>query len=75
MGARSTGSHSATTKADGHLLEYFRSDMDVGGGASNTQKQFSASGGTKTTDGSYTVHTFLASGYLVVEGPPSGKTG
>ena len=31
MGARSTGSHPTTTKADGHLLEYFRSDMGAGG--------------------------------------------
>ena len=33
MGVKSTGSHPTTTKADGHLLEYLRSDMSVGGGA------------------------------------------
>ena len=34
MGARSTGSHPTTTKADGHLLEYFRQTFGAGGGAS-----------------------------------------
>ena len=33
MGARSTGSHPTTTKADGHLLEYFRQNFGAGGGA------------------------------------------
>ena len=36
MGVRSTGSqHSTTTKADGHLLEYFRQNFGAGGGANN----------------------------------------
>ena len=35
MGVRSTGSqHPTTTQADGHLLEYFRQNFGVGGGAS-----------------------------------------
>ena len=34
MGARSTGSHPTTTKADGHLLEYFRQNFTEGGGGS-----------------------------------------
>ena len=32
MGARSTSSHPTTTKADGHLLEYFRQNFGTGGG-------------------------------------------
>ena len=32
MGARSTNSHPTTTKADGHLLEYFRQNFGAGGG-------------------------------------------
>ena len=35
MGARSTGSHPTTTKADGHLLEYFRQNFGVGGGGNS----------------------------------------
>ena len=35
MGARSTGSHPTTTKADGHLLEYFRQTFGTGGGGTN----------------------------------------
>ena len=35
MGARSTGSHPTTTKADGHLLEYFRQTFGAGGGGTN----------------------------------------
>ena len=35
MGARSTGSHPTTTKADGHLLEYFRQNFGAGGGGTN----------------------------------------
>ena len=33
MGVRSTGSHPNTTKADGHLLEYFRNTFVEGGGS------------------------------------------
>ena len=32
MGVKSTGSHPTTTKADGHLLEYFRQNFSAGGG-------------------------------------------
>mgnify|MGYP006908274283 CR=1 FL=1 len=35
MGVRSTGSHPTTTKADGHLLEYFRQNFGAGGGGTN----------------------------------------
>ena len=35
MGARSTGNHPTTTKADGHLLEYFRQTFGAGGGGTN----------------------------------------
>ena len=35
MGARSTGSHPNATKADGHLLEYFRQNFTAGGGGTN----------------------------------------
>ena len=35
MGAKSTGSHPTTTKADGHLLEYFRQTFGAGGGGTN----------------------------------------
>ena len=35
MGVRSTGSHPTTTKADGHLLEYFRQTFGAGGGGTN----------------------------------------
>ena len=35
MGARSTGSHPNTTKADGHLIEYFRKSFGAGGGGTN----------------------------------------
>ena len=35
MGARSTGSHPTTAKADGHLLEYFRQNFSAGGGANS----------------------------------------
>ena len=36
MGARSTGNHPTTTKADGHLLEYFRQTFGTGGGGGAT---------------------------------------
>ena len=35
MGVRSTGTNPTTPQADGHLLEYFRSNFGAGGGASN----------------------------------------
>ena len=75
MGARSTGSHPTTTKADGHLLEYFRSDMGAGGGGTNAPPgTFTTSGGTKTTYGSYTVHSFLSSGSFVLTHAPDSLT-
>ena len=70
MGARSTGSHPTTTKADGHLLEYFRQNFDVGGGANSGPTvpppvNIEATGGTisEYTDGPayYRAHTFTAS--------------
>ena len=47
MGVRSTGSHPTTTKADGHLLEYFRQNFGAGGGGTNVinPSGMSASGG------------------------------
>ena len=47
MGARSTGSHPTTTKADGHLLEYFRQTFGAGGGGTNaiTPEGLTATGG------------------------------
>ena len=48
MGVRSTGSHPTTTKADGHLLEYFRQNFGVGGGGTSRcfhHQDMSASGG------------------------------
>ena len=35
MGVKSTGSHPTTTKADGHLLEYFRQNFGAGGGGNS----------------------------------------
>ena len=76
MGARSTGSHPTTTKADGHLLEYFRSDMGAGGGGNSgpTTGVFSASGGTETAYTGYKVHTFLTPGSFIVESAPDSFT-
>ena len=74
MGARSTGSqHPTTTKADGHLIEYFRQTFGSGGGGTNfvdSPPGIVATGGTRTTyvdgSGKYAVHTFTSSGSLVV---------
>jgi hypothetical protein len=74
MGARSTGSHPTTTKADGHLLEYFRSDMGSGGGGTNAFSVFSASGGTETAYTGYKVHTFLTPGSFIVTSAPDSFT-
>ena len=75
MGARSTGSHPTTTKADGHLLEYFRSTMGAGGGGTNAPPGvFSASGGTETAYTGYKVHTFLTPGSFIVESAPGSFT-
>ena len=70
MGARSTGSHPTTTKADGHLLEYFRQNFDVGGGANSgptiVPSGLTATGGVindYSADGYiWRAHTFTASG-------------
>ena len=67
MGVRSTGSHPTTTKADGHLLEYFRQNFGAGGGANKFHfhhKDYTASGGVISDytdpDGTmFTEHTFL----------------
>ena len=72
MGARSTGNHSTTTKADGHLLEYFRQTFLQGGGAVNpiTASGLKATGGVISdyTSGSdvYRAHIFTSSGTFVV---------
>ena len=72
MGVRSTGSHPTTTKADGHLLEYFRQNFGVGGGAAAVSplQGLSATGGAISdyTDGStiYRSHTFTSTGQFVV---------
>ena len=72
MGARSTGSHPTTTKADGHLLEYFRSNMGSGGGGTNyvAPANITATGGTKTTLGGFIIHTFTSSGAFTVNSSP-----
>ena len=70
MGARSTGSHPTTTKADGHLLEYFRQNFTAGGGGTNfvPPSPVAASGGVisdYTDPGSgnvYRAHIFTSSG-------------
>ena len=51
MGAKSTGNFPTTTKADGHLLDYFRSGFGAGGGADSGPLEvpdtpMSATGGT-----------------------------
>ena len=68
MGAKSTGSHPTTTKADGHLLEYFRQNFGVGGGAALPTPPVGmvASGGiiSDYTSGPaiYRAHIFTSSG-------------
>ena len=72
MGARSTGSHPTTTKADGHLLEYYRQTFSGGGGGTNyvppPPEGLTASGGiisdyTEPGPGSvYRAHVFTSSG-------------
>ena len=69
MGARSTGNHPTTTKADGHLLEYFRQTFVAGGGGTNTSNVLSgltASGGVisdyTSGDTVYRAHVFTSSG-------------
>ena len=71
MGAKSTGSHPTTTKADGHLLEYFRQNFGAGGGGTNPPiitGGLTASGGiisdyTDPGPGNiYRAHVFTGSG-------------
>ena len=77
MGAKSTGSHPTTTKADGHLLEYFRNTFVEGGGGTNyvapTPVGLTASGGVIAdyTSGSnvYRAHIFTSSGTFEVTAP------
>ena len=72
MGARSTGSHPTTTKADGHLLEYFRQNFGSGGGATAPflPAGHTASGGVINdySDGGtvYRTHVFTSSGTFEV---------
>ena len=78
-GVRSTGNHPTTTKADGHLVEYFRQNFGAGGGGTNFTPQVnehSASGGiiNDYTAGNkiYRAHiftstdTFTVTGFLVI---------
>ena len=64
----------------GTFLRTFRNRDAVGPAAlnspvrSNREPPFSASGGTKTTYGSYTVHSFLTPGSFVVENAPDSLT-
>jgi len=76
MGVKSTGSFPTTTKADGHLVEYYRNSFVAGGGANSgpTVGSMNASGGTTFTPGDgYKYHVFTSSsspGFAVsVAGP------
>ena len=74
MGVKSTGSHPNTTKADGHLLEYFRQNFGAGGGAATAipPSGLTATGGVisdYTDPGSGTIyrsHVFTSSGTFTV---------
>ena len=71
MGARSTGNHPTTTKADGHLLEYLRNTFVEGGGGTNSAPVgLTATGGVisdyTSGDFVYRAHVFTTSGSLVV---------
>ena len=64
MGVKSTGSFPTTTKADGHLVEYYRNSFVAGGGANSgpTVGSMNASGGTTFTPGDgYKYHIFTSS--------------
>ena len=69
MGARSTGNHPTTTKADGHLLEYFRQTFAQGGGGTTytppPPTPISATGGTTSeyveNGVAYRAHIFTSS--------------
>ena len=71
MGVKSTGTHSTTTNADGHLLEYFRQTFGAGGAGTNApiiSGGLTASGGiisdyTDPGPGNiYRAHVFTGSG-------------
>ena len=73
MGVRSTGSqHPTTTQADGHLLEYFRQNFGVGGGASVAVPPtgLTATGGVisdyTVSNTVYRAHVFTSSGTFQV---------
>ena len=80
MGARSTGNHPTTTKADGHLLEYFRNTFVEGGGGTNSEGAgtgLSASGGiisdyTEPNGDVYRAHVFTTTGTFEVTELGSG---
>ena len=79
MGVKSTGSHPTTTKADGHLLEYFRNTMGAGGGANAGPSGFidmEASGGViadyESGGTQYRTHTFTTSGTFEITQNSSG---
>ena len=75
MGARSTGSHPTTTKADGHLIDYFRNTFLQGGGGNNVivPTGLTATGGVisdYTDSGTvYRAHIFTSSGTFAVTAP------
>ena len=79
MGVRSTGSHPTTTKADGHLLEYFRQNFTEGGGGTNatTPSPLTATGGiiSDYTDSgiTYRAHIFTSSGVFEVTESGTGS--
>ena len=74
MGVRSTGNHPTTTKADGHLIDYFRQNFGAGGGGTNPSgpSGLTATGGIisdYTDPGSgnvYRAHIFTSSGTFSV---------
>ena len=78
MGARSTGSHPTTTKADGHLIEYFRQTFVEGGGGTNIAPPsgLTATGGIisdYTESGTvYRAHVFTSSGTFDVTALANG---
>ena len=81
MGVRSTRSHPTTTKADGHLLAYFRQNFGVGGGAAVPPPPplgIVATGGVisdfETGGTYYRAHVFTTSGALNVSALATGPT-
>ena len=68
MGAKSTRNTTQNNRSDGHLLEYFRKSFARGGGGTNFVPPITATGGTVTTAGGKTIHTFTALGTFTVTG-------